>query len=101
MTLDEFIESEAQRLFAALGERHGRDLEFYRLLTKRFVAPTPEQMQQAADALRRVEEFLGFDPVGIKPRDWDDVPASSKCACRSRRKIKLSKSPPAPHSKLH
>jgi hypothetical protein len=65
MTLDEFIESEAQRLFAALGVRHGRDIDFYRLLAQRCIAPTPEQMQQAAEALRRVEAFLGREPVHL------------------------------------
>ncbi len=65
MTLDEYIESEAQRLFAALGARHGRDIDFYRLMAQRCIAPTPEQMQDVMDAVRRVEEFLGREPVHI------------------------------------
>jgi hypothetical protein len=65
MTLEQFIESEAQRLFAALGARHGRNIDFYRLLAQRCIAPTQEQMQLAMEAVRRVEEFLGREPVHI------------------------------------
>jgi hypothetical protein len=65
MTIDEYIESEAQRLFAALGQRHGRDIDFYRLMAQRCIAPSPEQMQHALDAVRRVEAFLGREPVHI------------------------------------
>ena len=65
MTLEQFIESEAQRLFAALGARHGRDIDFYRLLARRCIEPTPQQLKDAMNAVRRVEEFLGRGPVRI------------------------------------
>jgi hypothetical protein len=75
MTFDEFIECEAQRLFAALGHRHGRDIDFYRLLARRCNAPTPEQMQHAMEAVRRVQEFLGHEPV---PLCYDGVDGMAK-----------------------
>ena len=50
------------RLFAALGVRHGRDIDFYRLLARRCIAPTPEPLKDAMNAVRRVEEFLRREP---------------------------------------
>jgi hypothetical protein len=85
MTLDEFIESEAQRLFAVLGVRHGRDIDFYRLLAQRCIAPTPEHMQQAAEALRRVEAFLDREPVHLCYAGMDGLEHLSLPRCRRTR----------------
>lgn len=98
MTLEQFIESEAQRLFAALGARHGRDIDFYRLLARRCIEPTPQQLEDAMNAVRRVEEFLGRGPVHIATRAWM---AWSICRYRFAKKVRAepeeNREPPPEH----
>jgi hypothetical protein len=109
MTLEEFIESEAQRLFAALGARHGRDIDFYRLLAQRCIAPTQEQMQHAMDAVRRVEEFLGREPVhicydgmdGMDGMEHLSLPRCKKSKRRARRKSRAKVGAPLMGAKPH
>ncbi len=106
MTFDEFIESEAQRLFTALGARHGRDIDFYRLLAQRCIAPTADQMQQAMEAVRRVEEFLGREPVHICYDGMDGMehlspPRCKKSARRARRKSRADLRSPEAVAKSH
>jgi hypothetical protein len=106
MTLDEYIESEAQRLFAALGARHGRDIDFYRLMAQRCIAPTPEQMQDVMDAVRRVEEFLGREPVhicydGIEGLEHVSVPRCKESRRRARRSSRVNAAPARMSAKPH
>jgi hypothetical protein len=106
MTLEQFIESEAQRLFAALGARHGRDIVFYRLLAQRCIAPTPEQLKDAMDAVRRVEEFLGREPVHICYDGMDglehlSLPRCKKSKRRARRQSRAKVTAPLTGDKPH
>ena len=106
MTLEQFIEGEAQRLFAALGARHGRDIDFYRLLARRCIAPTPEQLKDAMNAVRRVEEFLGREPVHICYEGMDgmehlSLPRCKKSKRRPRRKPRAAAGKPLNGAKPH
>ena len=106
MTLEQFIESEAQRLFAALGARQGRDIEFYRLLARRCIAPTPEQLKHAMNAVRRVEAFLGREPVHICYEGMDGMehlllPRCKKSKRRTRRKPRATAGAPLNGAKPH
>jgi hypothetical protein len=106
MTLEQFIESEAQRLFAALGARHGRDIDFYRLLAQRCIAPTQEEMQHAMDAVRRVEEFLGREPVhlcydGMEGMEHLALPRCQKSKRRARGESSAKVAAPSTGGKPH
>lgn len=109
MTLEQFIESEAQRLFAALGARHGRDIDFYRLLARRCIEPTPQQLKDAMNAVRRVEEFLGRGPVricyegmeGMEGMEHLSLPRCKKSKRRSRRKPRATSGAPLNGAKPH
>jgi hypothetical protein len=106
MTLEKFIESEAQRLFAALGARHGHDIDFYRLLAQRCIAPTHEQLQAAMDAVRRVEEFLGREPVhicydGMDGMEHLSLPRCKKSKRRARRQSRAKVAAPLTGGKPH
>lgn len=106
MTLEQFIESEAQRLFAALGARHGRDIDFYRLLARRCIEPTPQQLEDAMNAVRRVEEFLGRGPVHICYEGMDgmehlSLPLCKKSTRRARRKPRATSGAPLNGAKPH
>jgi hypothetical protein len=106
MTLEQFIESEAQRLFAALGTRHGRDIDFYRLLAQRCIAPTQEQIQHAMDAVRRVEEFLGREPLhicydGVDGMEHLSLPRCKKTKRRPRRQSRANAAVPLKGAKPH
>lgn len=106
MTLEQFIESEAQRLFAALGARHGRDIEFYRLMAQRCIAPTQEEIQHAMDAVRRVEEFLGRGPVhicydGMEGMEHLALPRCQKSKRRARRQVRADATAPSKDAKPH
>ncbi len=106
MTLEQFIESEAQRLFAALGARHGHDIDFYRLMARRCIAPSEEIMQQAMDAVRRVEEFLGQGPVhicydGVEGLEHLSVPRCKKSRRRVRRPARAKVAPTPKGVKPH
>jgi hypothetical protein len=106
MTLEQFIESEAQRLFAALGARHGRDIDFYRLLARGCIAPTPKQLKDAMHAMQRVEEFLARGPVhicyeGMEGMEHLSLPRCKKSQRRTRRKPRATKGAPRNGAKPH